>query len=403
MNDLAIHGLLACASIPLAYLILKLLFKKSVVFTSGYLMIAYTIVIGFLSFWGGQLGVKADIWIIPIQYAIGIGVVLIIRKLILVPLEQTITQVKRLSEGDLTIEIKESKSENELGILANSLHYLINKTRLIIEDIATNADNLVGASSQVSSAAEQLSQGANEQASSIEEISSTIEEISANVEQNSQNAKQTEKVSVEANKGILEVAERAQKAVDANNEIAKKITIINDIAFQTNLLALNAAVEAARAGEHGKGFAVVAAEVRKLAENSKKAAEEIVGLVQKSLEMTNGASEVMKRVLPQIENTTILVQEIAASSVEQNSGAGQVVSAVQQLNSVTQQNASSSEELATSAEQLAGQAEQLREVISFFNTGNQKSTEHNHTSKSKIASRQYITDIPRKSLVTKKY
>jgi methyl-accepting chemotaxis protein len=224
----------------------------------------------------------------------------------------------------------------------------------------------VDASTQVSSASQQLSQGANEQASSVEEISSTMEEISANIEQNSENSSQTDKISRAAETGISEVNERSQKAVEANKQIAEKINIINEIAFQTNILALNAAVEAARAGEHGKGFAVVAAEVRKLAERSKVAAEEIVVLTQEGLKITEEAGTKLAEMLPEVEKTTRLVQEIAASSIEQNNGAGQVNNAIQQLNTVTQQNAASSEEMATSAEELASQAEQLKETVSFF-------------------------------------
>ena len=177
---------------------------------------------------------------------------------------------------------------------------------------------------------------------------------------------QTEKISVSSSQGMNNVATAAQESLVSVREITEKINIINDIAFQTNILALNAAVEAARAGEYGKGFAVVAAEVRKLAERSKIASDEIVTLSQKSRNVTEESGELVEKILPEIEKTSKLVQEIAAASQEQNSGADQVNSAIQQLNQVTQQNAAASEEMATSSEELSGQATQLKELISFF-------------------------------------
>ncbi|TLX78307.1 methyl-accepting chemotaxis protein [Labilibacter sediminis] len=269
----------------------------------------------------------------------------------------------KISKGELSISIKDS--EKRVGAM-QSLLAMLAKLKATISEVSTGASNVASASLQMSGSSEQLSQGATEQASSIEEVSSTMEQISSNIEQNTQNAYKTQKVSEEGNVSMKEVALKAQKAVDANEEIAKKITIINEIAVQTNLLALNAAVEAARAGEHGKGFAVVALEVRKLAERSKKAAEEIVGLAQDGLKVTEEAGEVMSDTIPKIDQTSNLVQEISISSVEQSKGAEQVNGAIQQLNSVTQQNAAASEELASSAEELASQAEQLHEVISFF-------------------------------------
>lgn len=205
-----------------------------------------------------------------------------------------------------------------------------------------------------------------------------MEEISANIEQNTDNASQTEKVSSEANLEIKNVASKSSQAVEANKKIASKITVINDIAFQTNLLALNAAVEAARAGEHGKGFAVVAAEVRKLAENSKKAAEEIVHLATTGLQISEEAGEVMQGIIPKVENTSKLTQEISAASIEQNNGASQVNDAIQQLNNVTQQNAAASEQLATSAEEMSSQAEQLKDMISFFKVANGSNSSSNY-------------------------
>ncbi len=297
------------------------------------------------------------------------------------PIISLVSEVEEVGNGkiDMVIDIK---SKDEVGLLASAMNTMLSNLRNIVETIVSGSDYINNASLQLSSASEQLSQGASEQASSIEEVSSTMEEMTSNIEQNSQNAQETDKVSTEANDSIKEVADYAQKALDANKQIAEKITIINDIAFQTNILALNAAVEAARAGEHGRGFAVVAAEVRKLAERSRAAADEIVVLAQTGLQLTEKTGEIMLNTLPKIENTSKLIQEIAAASIEQNNGADQVNSAMQQLNTITQENAASSEELASNANNLTEQAHQLKEVISFFNIGKTVKADSEHSAES---------------------
>lgn len=273
-----------------------------------------------------------------------------------------------LANGDL-IENKATLDINrndEIGQMVKTTHELAEKFRSVLNEVQKGINYIANASDETFRTAESLSNSANQQAAGLEEVSSTMEQISANIEQNTQNAQQTEKVSTEANTSIKDVADKSQKAVEANEAIAEKINIINDIAFQTNILALNAAVEAARAGEHGKGFAVVAAEVRKLAERSKNAAEEIVNLAHTGLELSNEAGKVMHNTLPKIDNTFSLVQEITAASVEQNNGAVQVNGAIQQLNNATQQNATSSEKLSSSAEVLASRAKKLQSEIAYF-------------------------------------
>jgi methyl-accepting chemotaxis protein len=229
------------------------------------------------------------------------------------------------------------------------------------------ADDLTLSTKEIANTANSISQGANESAASIEEVSSTMEEIASNIETNSENANQTNIISDLANKKMQEVAGQSKVAIEANRTITNKIKIINEIAFQTNLLALNAAVEAARAGEHGRGFAVVAAEVRKLAENTKKAADEIVALSEKSLSLAENEVISMTSLIPELEKTTVMIQEISSASKEQTQGAIQINDTIQQLSLVTQQNASVSEELNSSAEEIARQAERLKDLISFFN------------------------------------
>jgi methyl-accepting chemotaxis protein len=195
------------------------------------------------------------------------------------------------------------------------------------------------------------------------------------VRQNADNALQTEKIAAKLSVDAKEGGEAVNETVMAMNEIAGKITIIEEIARQTNLLALNAAIEAARAGEHGKGFAVVASEVRKLAERSQRAAAEISELSTTSVRVAEQAGTMLCNIIPDFQRTAELVQEISASSKEQDAGAEQINKAIQQLDQVIQQNAGSSEEMASTAEELSSQAERLQSMISFFRLGNEEKSQ----------------------------
>ncbi len=275
-----------------------------------------------------------------------------------------VTQVAaELAEGNLTIKVVERSGEDKL---MQALAKMVSGLSEVVANIQTAARHVTAGSQEMSSSSQQLSQGATEQSASVEEVSSSMEQMAANIKQNSDNAQQTEKIALKAAEDAKEGGNAVMETVAAMKEIAGKISIIEEIARQTNLLALNAAIEAARAGEHGKGFAVVASEVRKLAERSQMAAGEINKLSASSVEVAEKAGEMLGRIVPDIQKTADLVQEINAASNEQRSGANQINKAIQQLDQVIQQNAAASEEMASISEELLSQAEQLQGTIAFF-------------------------------------
>lgn len=308
-------------------------------------------------------------WVLIVAILISISIIILINSIIARSISKSIQKgvefAKKISEGDLTAEL-DINQQDEIGVLANSLSQMVKKLREIVAGISHGAKEIASVSQQISLGSMDLSRGANEQAAAAEEVSASMEEMAANVQHNTENAVQTEKISLQATHSMKLMEVSGKKSITSINDIASKITIINDIAFQTNILALNAAIEAARAGEHGRGFAVVASEVRKLAERSKIAADEIVSISKNSMAVTEESDKLINGLTPEIERTAKLVQEITAASTEQSSGIDQVNSALNNLNQIIQQNAASSEELATSAEELAGQAEQLKTMISFL-------------------------------------
>ncbi|MEK8031987.1 methyl-accepting chemotaxis protein [Ideonella sp. DXS29W] len=270
------------------------------------------------------------------------------------------------SNGDFTSSVDTESLTGFYREIGGQFNDLVRNFSRTITQVRAAAEQLSSASSQVSSTSQALSQSASEQAASLEETTASLQEMAASVKQNSDNATVTDGMASKAAKEAIEGGEAVGQTVDAMKSIAKKISIIDDIAYQTNLLALNAAIEAARAGEHGKGFAVVAAEVRKLAERSQVAAQEIGQLAGESVSLAERAGALLGEIVPSINQTSHLVQEIAAASAEQSNGIGQVTSAMGHLNTSTQQNASASEQLSATAEELSAQATQLQELMSYF-------------------------------------
>jgi len=286
------------------------------------------------------------------------------------PVNEVARMLEAMASGDLSQRV-ERTSKDEIGQMQRSAGTLSAGLIRIISDIRGIAREVTSASQSISDASIQVSKGATAQAAAAEEASASMEQMVSNIKQNADNAQQTDKIANKSARDGKESGQSVQGAVSAMKEIANKISIIEEIARQTNLLALNAAIEAARAGEHGKGFAVVAAEVRKLAERSQKAAGEINQLSGTTVRVSETAGDMLLRLVPDIQKTAELVQEIASASREQDTGAQQINQALQQLERVIQQNAAAAEEMASTTEELTGQANQLMSSLSFFRTGDE--------------------------------
>lgn len=284
------------------------------------------------------------------------------------PLLNAVNRLDELSKGNLNLALEKNifKDEQDFGKLINANNKIQNSLTRVVSEISNNIREISTAGKRLNEVSLQMSLSASTQASSVEEISSSMEEMVAIIQQNSDNSQETEKIAHTISLGVQTVGASSKESLSSIKKIADKITVINDIAFQTNILALNAAVEAARAGEQGRGFAVVASEVRKLAELSKVAADEIIKLASESVRVTENSTKLLDDLIPEILKTASLVQDISAASIEQTLGADQINSALQQFNATSQQNVLLSEEIATDSERLNELAVQLQKIIAYF-------------------------------------
>jgi methyl-accepting chemotaxis protein len=314
---------------------------------------------------------QAIIQILIADLVLVILIAIFLRRLIVHPLNSLTTVAKRLAEGDLTVSVGKRLlvRRDEIGDFAESFHGMINHTISVINQVKEAASALTRNANELQISSDQMAQGASTQAASAEEVSSSLEELNGAIRQIAENAGGTERIAVKAARDTEAGSDSVIKTVAAMKEISNRILFIEEIARNTNLLALNAAIEAARAGESGKGFAVVASEVRKLAERSQQAANEISTLSSHSMGIAEEAGKILAQIAPDIKRTADLVQEISAASSEQDTGTAQIMKAINQLEMVIQSNAASSEELSGITHALAAQAQSLETAIAFFKTG----------------------------------
>jgi methyl-accepting chemotaxis protein len=389
--------------LPVGYIVVRYFFKGSITYYIGILWIATILVVATITNlkYTYPTVIKAYVSI-PLGIGFAFFCLYLVGQKIRKPLDGIISALEKVSKGDLKVEVDVSLEtrNDELAKLTKGIRILVGKLGEIVENITNISGKIVESGIQLDSNSESLAKAGESLAATSEEVSGSIEEMNANIKQTSQNAQQTDKISQAATTGIRAVSKASSESMESVREIVGKIGIINEIARQTSILALNAAIEAARAGEHGKGFAVVAAEVRKLADRSQKAAAEIDVLSKNSLEVTENSVSKLVELIPEIEKTTSLVQEIAAAARELETGSDQVLRAITLLNQISQQNAGAGQGLSNTSRELNQNSTDLQEAIGYFNVENNRIKQKTLSRENKTV--QYTTKIqPTKSVLQK--
>lgn len=369
MNDFILfHLLKLLVALPIGFLGIRFFFKKSILKDLLFIWLVNLMIISFISALGGH-GILSTAWTMPLTIVISIILIYPVTRIVKAPLAEAIDRLERLAQGDLNQMSNQNRYRHELKVLNESVSTLHGKLHRIMDSVVTKSGMMAEAGDYINQHAQQLSESANEQASSIEELSAIMEEMSGSISSSLSHSKDTANVSQQAVVMMDKVSRLTQESVLAAQMIHQKIALISTIAEQTNILALNATIEAARAGQAGKGFAVVAAEVRKLAETTRLAAEEIVAMVEGSHQINEEVAQQVDNAIAKVKETNKYVGGIHASAIEQQEGVVQVNSSIHQMNSAAQQNASASEELLAASQQMKESSQELKDLVGFFQIG----------------------------------
>jgi len=368
MDSTIIFALTLLAIIPPYYFAMRMLFKNTIIYKIGMIMLLIFLSMPWAAFFVAAKGFEHIWWTIPFCLIFIFASFYLILKIVRDPLQDLSEKINQISKGNLDVNFESLnlKGNNEITMISRSTIQLSEQLKNIINEVKKATVDIKTSSNEVNLSSQTLAQTVSEQAASIEEISSSMDQIIKNIDQNANQANKTDINTGEVKVHLQKMQETTQRNKEAVNTIALRIKVINDIAAQTNILSLNAAVEAARAGEYGRGFSVVASEVRKLADSSKKAAAEIENLSSESVSTANNSDKIFNITSKQIKDTISSIKLIATTSAEQNIGAQQITTALKEFNTTIQNTASSVEELARTAEILDSFALRLNKLMSFF-------------------------------------